>query len=62
MNPSEDITYLSRGPLPRATKYWSIWTFGNYYRVAHVEAHFKTYDSGVVATPSSLENRTGTQL
>jgi hypothetical protein len=62
MNPSEDITCLSRGPLPRATKYQSIWAFGNHYRVARVEAHLKTYDSGVAAAPSSLENRIGTQL
>lgn len=49
-HPEEDVVQLSRPPSNRATKYRSMWAFGNHLRVVGVEAHLKTCDSGVAAT------------
>lgn len=45
-----DVACLSKPPSPMATKYRSMWAFGNHLCVASVEQHLLTNDSGVVAT------------
>ena len=49
-NPAEDVVCLSQLPSPRATKYRSMWAFGNHYHVASAEAHIKMCNSGIAAT------------
>ena len=45
-----DVVSLSKLPSELATKYRSMWAFGNHLRVMSVEEHLKTSDSGIVAT------------
>ena len=45
-----NVLSLSKPPSELATKYRSMWAFGNHLRVASVETHLKTCDSGVAAT------------
>ena len=45
-----DVISLSKPPSEYATKYRSMWSFGNHLRVAGVEHHLRTCDSGVAAT------------
>jgi len=44
-----DVSCLSQLPSQWATKYRSMWAFGNHLRVASAEQHLKTCDSGVAA-------------
>ena len=44
-----DVVSLSKPPSDLATKYCSIWAFGNHLRVASAEIHLTTCDSGVAA-------------
>ena len=44
-----DVAALSKPPSELATKYRSMWTFGNHLRVASAETHLTTCDSGVAA-------------
>jgi hypothetical protein len=48
--PAEDVVQLCTPPSNRATKFRSMWAFGNHIRVAAAETHLKTCDSGVAAT------------
>ena len=53
INPDEidaDVQCLSKLPSELATKYRSMWAFGNHLHVLGVEQHLKTSDSGVAAT------------
>jgi hypothetical protein len=45
-NPSEDVIRLSKLPSLRASRYRSMWAFGNHLQVAHL----RTCDSSVAAT------------
>jgi len=47
---SEDVINLSKLASLHATKYKSMWAFGNHLRVAAVESNLRTCDSGVAAT------------
>lgn len=44
-----DVLALSKVPSELATKYRSMWAFGNHLRLASAETHLKTCDSGVAA-------------
>jgi hypothetical protein len=49
-NPLEDVIVLSKLLSMPASRYRSMWAFGNHLRVSSVEAHLCTYDSGVFAS------------
>lgn len=49
-SPEEDVIRLSSPPSQRASRYRSMWAFGNHLRVRSAETELRTCDSGVAAT------------